>query len=462
MSRCPSPRLARVLLLAACLLPAARPGAAQPLNASPPAATVKLVFVHHSTGENWLADDNGRLGIALRDNNYFVSDTNYGWGPPDEDAGSETIGDHTDMGHWHSWFSGPHRDAYLAALYAESGQHASYARRATDPGGPNRVVLFKSCFPNSHLGGSVDGPIPPIAQNPMRGEAAGSETYTVANAKGIYRQLLQYFATRPDRLFVVATAPPLDAGETDANAAANARAFNDWLVDEWLVGYPQRNVFVFDFYNVLTSNGGSNRKNNPNVNDLGWADGNHHRYGGGAIWHTRSVANHTSAYWSAGHDSHPSVAGNLKATGELVPLLNVAYHCWQGDGGCPGGTLAPDAVLTIDDQPGDGRFRATVSYQTSQGGGFQGSGHAVSLASAGFARGGAFWFFGADNPEMLLKVLNGCAANHHYWVYYSAGTNVGMTTTVTDTSTGAVWTRTNADLHPAEPAQDANAFPCDD
>jgi hypothetical protein len=45
-------------------------------NPNPPTATVKLIFIHHSCGENWLADDNGGLGTALRDNNYFVSDTN--------------------------------------------------------------------------------------------------------------------------------------------------------------------------------------------------------------------------------------------------------------------------------------------------------------------------------------------------------------------------------------------------
>ena len=51
------------------------------LSIAPPDHPVKLIFLHHSSGENWLKDNNGGLGIALRDNNYFVSDTNYGWGP---------------------------------------------------------------------------------------------------------------------------------------------------------------------------------------------------------------------------------------------------------------------------------------------------------------------------------------------------------------------------------------------
>ena len=98
-------------------LPSVTTSATEP---APPAQTVKLVFIHHSSGENWLVDEHGGLGAALAANNYFVSDTNYGWGPPDEDAGFDLIGDHTDIGHWFNWFAGPHRDIYLEALYAES------------------------------------------------------------------------------------------------------------------------------------------------------------------------------------------------------------------------------------------------------------------------------------------------------------------------------------------------------
>ncbi len=32
----------------------------QALNPDPPSETVKLIFIHHSTGENWLNDYNGR------------------------------------------------------------------------------------------------------------------------------------------------------------------------------------------------------------------------------------------------------------------------------------------------------------------------------------------------------------------------------------------------------------------
>jgi len=282
---------------------------------------MRLIFIHHSTGEGWLADDQGGLGLALRDSNYFVSDTNYGWGP-------DGIGDTTDIGHWFTWFRSPNSSIYLNALYAEGEQNSQYSRLAKNPGGENKIILFKSCFPNSQLEGKPNDP-PVTGNNPLRGQESASEHMTVANAKGVYNDLLPYFATRQDKLFVVVTAPPLTAQDSSPANAANARALNNWLVKEWLSSYPHKNVFVFDFYNVLTSNGG-----NTGVNDLSQERGNHHRFWRGAVQHVQTASNNFSAYASAPDDSHPTAAGGKKATGEFVPLLNIAVHCWLGEGGC--------------------------------------------------------------------------------------------------------------------------------
>jgi len=298
------------------------PGGQAP-NPNPPSAPLRLIFIHHSTGEGWLADDQGGLGLALRDSNYFVSDTNYGWGP-------DGIGDTTDIGHWFTWFRSPNSSTYLKALYAEGEQNSQYSRLAKNPGGENKIILFKSCFPNSRLEGKPNDP-PVTGNNPLRGQESASEHMTVANAKGIYNDLLPYFAARQDKLFVVITAPPLTAQDSSPANAANARALNNWLVKEWLSSYPHKNVFVFDFYNVLTSNGG-----NTGVNDLGKESGNHHRFWKVAARseHVQTASNNFSAYASAPDDSHPTAAGGKKATGEFVPLLNIAVHCWLGEGGC--------------------------------------------------------------------------------------------------------------------------------
>jgi hypothetical protein len=278
-------------LLVAVALFIFEPAGARADDASPPGQTTKLIFIHHSTGENWLADDNGQLGRKLGENNYFVSDTNYGWGP-------DGIGDRTDIPNWPEWFTSPESGRILKAVYSESGRHSPYSRSLTDPGGENEIVMFKSCFPNSDLEGKP-------TDRPARGDGL-----TVSNAKAIYNELLTYFATRPDKLFVVITAPPLQ----DPTHARNARAFNNWLVHDWLSSYAGRNVAVFDFYNVLTG------------------PKNHHRFVNSSIEHVTERGGDTLHYPSDG-DDHPSQAGNRKATAEFIPLLNVYYHRWKAAGG---------------------------------------------------------------------------------------------------------------------------------
>jgi len=286
------------------------------LNVSMPATPVKLIFVHHSTGENWLADGNGNLGRTLMNNNYFVSDTNYGWGP-DYGDGSDgsTIGDHTDIPDWLDWFASSYTPTYMTALFTEYGQHASYSRLGTDPGGENRIIMFKSCFPNSALDGNPTDP------------PSASGWLTVGHAKYVYNTiLLNYFKNHPEKLFIIITAPPLMSSHTTAHQAANARAFNNWLVDSWLPSnnYTLDNVAVFDFYDVLTSNGG-----NANTYDLNAAGGHHHRYSSSAhtIQHLASGGSNYSAYPTG--DDHPSAAGGRKASAEFVQLLNIFYHRWQ-------------------------------------------------------------------------------------------------------------------------------------
>jgi hypothetical protein len=299
----------------------------QALNPNPPASTVKLIFIHHSTGEGWLSDSLGQLGLSLTANNYFVSDTNYGWGP-------DVIGDRTDIGNWYDWFLGPSASTYCTALFNESGNNSGYSRMADDPGGENEIIMFKSCFPNSAITGNPgDAPLPKGDPNPIYSQSAGDSSYTVANVKGLYRDLLDYFAAKPDKLFILIASPPLTAASTNASEAANARAVADWLVTSWLSSYSQPNVKVFDYFNVLTSNGGSRT-----VNDVGKANGNHHRYWNGAIQHIQTVSSNYAAYGSSATDSHPTGAGQKKATAEFVPLLNIWYNAWKN---------VPPSTLTI-------------------------------------------------------------------------------------------------------------------
>lgn len=118
-------------------------------------------------------------------------------------------------------------------------------------------------------------------------------------------------------------------------------------------------------------------------------------------------------------------------------------------------------TLCLDDVAGDRRFKVEIDY-FSPPRGVAGTGKAVPLASLGVSRGGLFWFFSPDNPEVLVKVLNACtpALGNRFWVFLTAGTDLGYTLTVTDTETGLFRTYANEDGASALPVQDVAAFPC--
>jgi hypothetical protein len=109
--------------------------------------------------------------------------------------------------------------------------------------------------------------------------------------------------------------------------------------------------------------------------------------------------------------------------------------------------------------PGDPRFRVTATFHTVQDGGVSGNAQAMPLAPLGATHGGVLWFFSPDNPELLVKLVNGCPVNDHYWAYISATTNVGFSVTVKDTFLANVAkTYTNPDLTAALPIQDGLAL----
>jgi PKD repeat protein len=98
------------------------------------------------------------------------------------------------------------------------------------------------------------------------------------------------------------------------------------------------------------------------------------------------------------------------------------------------------------------RFAVTATWRAA--GGQTGSGMAVSLTSDT----GYFWFFSPTNVEEVVKVLNGCSFNNHYWVFAGGLTNVKVTTTVVDTSTQQRVTYQNRQNTPFQPLQDTGAL----
>jgi hypothetical protein len=108
-----------------------------------------------------------------------------------------------------------------------------------------------------------------------------------------------------------------------------------------------------------------------------------------------------------------------------------------------------------------GRFKATVAWRYADGsGGFvSGAGHVVPGVNSNSS--GLFYFFPpGDNWEMLLKVLNACSdpTTPGYWVFWTAGTNVELIVTVTDTMTGKTRVSFNPLGTAAQPFQATPAF----
>src|SRR6187549_77887 len=73
---------------------------------------------------------------------------------------------------------------------------------------------------------------------------------------------------------------------------------------------------------------------------------------------------------------------------------------------------ADATTLCIDQTPGDGRFEVKLDWETTLNNGSSGHAHAIPLSTVGVGRGGLFWIFAADNPELLVKVIDGCSYNN--------------------------------------------------
>lgn len=269
----------------------------QEFSSDAPSEPTDLLFLHHSIGGQMLADpgkedsqgrthpNGGGLRKLLIDNHYRVHEATYG----------SKLGEHTDLFDWLPKF----RDHMPEVLRIDQQD------RPLAEGQVNRVVLWKSCYPNNYFMGEGKAP----------GSASGPDL-TLANAQATFRALLPVFAKHPDTLFVYLTTPPPvrhawhEPGikwlakkalgkPTNAEKVETfgrlSRAFASWVVSDegWLKGYAPRNVVAFDYYDVLTDHGESSFLRYPTA---------------------------------GGVDNHPNSEGNRKAAAKLVPFLNRALR----------------------------------------------------------------------------------------------------------------------------------------
>ena len=119
----------------------------------------------------------------------------------------------------------------------------------------------------------------------------------------------------------------------------------------------------------------------------------------------------------------------------------------------PAGELTdciPRAAMSL------GRFEVRACFETPDG--TRGRTWAYGLDSV---QSGLLYFFGRANPEILAKVLDGCAINGYYWVFVAPVTDLAVNLAIYDRF-GDRWWRSyrNRQGITAQPVVDTSAFPC--
>ena len=151
----------------------------------------------------------------------------------------------------------------------------------------------------------------------------------------------------------------------------------------------------------------------------------------------------------------------------LTGLVSVWHLDGGGDGGvgfhngiASGGAIFSPAPLMGFCPPssrqlclGGGRFAVSVNWTAP--GGTSGQGQVVP----GYGdESGLFWFFSADNWELMVKVLDGCPINNRKWVFTAATTNVEYHVAVFDFTTGQTKVYRNTQGVSAPAVTDTSAF----
>ncbi|MDA8018005.1 MAG: hypothetical protein MPN21_11210 [Thermoanaerobaculia bacterium] len=112
--------------------------------------------------------------------------------------------------------------------------------------------------------------------------------------------------------------------------------------------------------------------------------------------------------------------------------------------------VSTDTTMCLE----DGRFALEIDWRDFEGNG--GSGKVVPDTPSDDS--GLFQFFGENNWEVLVKVLDACSFNDRFWIFSAATTNVEYTLRVTDTSTGETVDYFNPLGNAASAVTDTDAF----
>jgi hypothetical protein len=186
---------------------------------------MKIVFLHHSTGkviwdagiERWFEEYGRETGRKYRiDERVFPRRSPYGW-------------KNYPFDYWNIWIGNAGPKTYMKEPTLE------ILTKKYD------TIVWKHCFPVSDI-------------TPDTGEAdIASEARRAENYKLQYEALKEKMHEFPETSFLVWTGAALTAGTTDEDSARRARAFFEWVRDEW--DEKGDNIYIWDFFELETGGG---------------------------------------------------------------------------------------------------------------------------------------------------------------------------------------------------------------
>ena len=101
------------------------------------------------------------------------------------------------------------------------------------------------------------------------------------------------------------------------------------------------------------------------------------------------------------------------------------------------------------------RFLIDAKFRTGPPGTAEGTAQTVAIDNPGS---GLFWFFSPDNWEVMVKAIDGCGLNSHYWIFSAATTNVFYRLEAFDLEAGRQKIYFNYPGPPAPAVTDTSAF----
>lgn len=224
----------------------------------------KVIFLHHSTGwgvysggdvTGWIRTYNANSGTAYEIDERSYPNSPYPWNNYPYD-------------YWNLWVNGACDDAQSGIACMTS------LVRDYD------VVIFKHCFPGADVQDDTDNP------------DITSSRKSLENYKLQYRALRDLMDSHGDTQFIVWTLAPLHRLATTTGAATQARAFVDWVRDEWLTedSHSHPNIAIFDFWGYAAEENTGTTPGQGPVNTLKYDYESSHS---GSDSHPNDLANET-------------------------------------------------------------------------------------------------------------------------------------------------------------------------